>query len=32
MFVNQAVVQFELWTGKDAPVAVMRNIVEENLR
>ena len=32
MFVNQAVVQFELWTGKTAPVAVMKSIVEENLK
>ncbi len=32
MFVNQAIVQFELWTGKSAPVEVMRKIVEENLK
>ncbi len=32
MFVNQAVVQFELWTKKSAPVDVMRKIVEENLK
>lgn len=32
MFVNQAVVQFELWTGKTAPIAVMKSIVEENLK
>lgn len=32
MFVNQAVVQFELWTGKSAPVDVMRKVVEENLK
>lgn len=32
MFVNQAVVQFELWTGRDAPVDVMRKVVEENLK
>jgi shikimate dehydrogenase len=32
MFVNQAVVQFELWTGKRAPVDVMRKVVEENLK
>jgi shikimate dehydrogenase len=32
MFVNQAVVQFELWTGKTAPAAVMKSIVEENLK
>jgi len=27
MFVNQAVIQFELWTGKTAPRAVMREVV-----
>jgi len=32
MFVNQAVVQFELWTGKSAPVDVMRKVVEKNLK
>ncbi len=32
MFVNQAVVQFELWTGQRAPVDVMRKVVEENLK
>ncbi|MCL5019583.1 MAG: shikimate dehydrogenase [Patescibacteria group bacterium] len=32
MFINQAVFQFELWTGKSAPVAVMRNIVENHLQ
>ena len=32
MFVNQAVIQFELWTGQRAPVSVMRKIVEENLK
>ncbi|MBI5115146.1 shikimate dehydrogenase [Candidatus Poribacteria bacterium] len=32
MFVNQAVVQFELWTGQRAPVAVMRKVVEDSLR
>jgi shikimate dehydrogenase len=31
MFVNQAVVQFELWTGQRAPVNVMRKVVEESL-
>lgn len=31
MFVNQAVIQFELWTGQRAPVSVMRKVVEENL-
>jgi shikimate dehydrogenase len=31
MFVNQAVVQFELWTGRKAPVEVMRKVVEAQL-
>jgi shikimate dehydrogenase len=31
MFVNQAVVQFELWTGLPAPVEVMRKVVERHL-
>lgn len=31
MFVNQAVLQFERWTGKAAPVALMRRIVIEKL-
>ncbi len=31
MFVNQAVRQFELWTGETAPVGIMRKVVEENL-
>lgn len=31
MFVNQAVIQFELWTGKTAPRAVMREVVLEHL-
>ncbi len=31
MFVNQAVVQFELWTGRKAPVEVMRKVVNERL-
>ncbi len=31
MFVNQAVIQFELWTGKTAPRAVMRDVVLEHL-
>jgi len=31
MFVNQAVVQFELWTGRSAPVEVMRKVVERSL-
>ena len=31
MFLGQAVVQFELWTGRDAPVEVMRAVVEQRL-
>ncbi|UCD59298.1 MAG: shikimate dehydrogenase [Candidatus Hydrogenedentota bacterium] len=31
MFVNQAVVQFELWTGQRAPADVMRRVVEQSL-
>ena len=31
MFVNQAVVQFELWTGAKAPRAVMRDVVLKEL-
>ena len=31
MFVNQAVMQFELWTGKPAPRAVMRDVVLQHL-
>ncbi|MBI4516552.1 MAG: shikimate dehydrogenase [Deltaproteobacteria bacterium] len=31
MFVNQAVIQFELWTGKTAPRSVMREVVLEHL-
>ncbi len=29
MFVNQAASQFELWTGKKAPISVMRKVVEK---
>jgi len=32
MFVNQAVLQFERFTGVDAPVQVMRGIVMEHLK
>jgi shikimate dehydrogenase len=32
MFVNQAVIQFELWTGQQAPREVMRNVVLTHLR
>ncbi len=32
MFINQAVLQFERFTGKDAPVDVMRQIVLEKLK
>ena len=32
MFVNQAVIQFELWTGQTAPRTVMRNVVLDHLR
>jgi shikimate dehydrogenase len=31
MFVNQAVIQFELWTGKKAPRAAMRAVVLEHI-
>jgi len=31
MFVNQAVIQFELWTGQAAPRAVMREVVLDHL-
>jgi shikimate dehydrogenase len=31
MFVNQAVMQFELWTGKSAPRTVMRHVVLQHL-
>ncbi len=32
MFVNQAVGQFERWTGRTAPIDVMRAILEEHFR
>ena len=32
MFVNQAVLQFERFTGVDAPVEVMRRVVMEHLQ
>jgi shikimate dehydrogenase len=32
MFVNQAVIQFELWTGRKAPAKAMREVVLRNLR
>lgn len=31
MFINQAVVQFELWTGEKAPEEVMRKVVLQNI-
>lgn len=31
MFINQAVVQFELWTGEKAPEAVMRKVLLDHL-
>jgi shikimate dehydrogenase len=31
MFINQAIVQFELWTGKKAPVGTMRKVLLEQL-
>ena len=31
MFINQAVLQFRAFTGREAPVAVMRQVVMENL-
>jgi shikimate 5-dehydrogenase len=31
MFVNQAVAQFERWTAKPAPRAVMREVVSRRL-
>ncbi len=32
MFIHQAVFQFELWTGRKAPVECMRRVVMESLR
>jgi shikimate dehydrogenase len=32
MFINQAVIQFELWTGEKAPVAVMERVLLEQLK
>jgi shikimate dehydrogenase len=32
MFVHQGAVQFELWTGKKAPVDVMRKVVLDELK
>ena len=32
MFINQAALQFEQFTGKDAPVEVMRRVVMEQLK
>jgi shikimate dehydrogenase len=31
MFLGQAIVQFELWTGEKAPAEVMRQVVEAKL-
>ena len=31
LFVHQAAGQFELWTGKPAPIDLMRQVVEEKL-
>ena len=31
MFVNQAALQFELWTGKEAPLKLMSNLVVKEL-
>ena len=31
MFINQAVVQFELWTGESAPEAVMRKVIMDQV-
>jgi shikimate 5-dehydrogenase len=32
MFVQQAAAQFEWWTGKSAPVEVMRRVIEQRLQ
>jgi shikimate dehydrogenase len=32
MFINQAILQFERFTGVDAPVEVMRKVVMEHLK
>lgn len=32
MFINQAVLQFEQFTGREAPVAIMRSVVMESLK
>ncbi|MFQ5932904.1 MAG: shikimate dehydrogenase family protein, partial [Nitrospiraceae bacterium] len=32
MFLNQAVAQFELWTGQPAPADVMRGVLESRFR
>jgi len=31
MFLNQAVLQFEKWTGQPAPADIMRQVLEKNL-
>jgi shikimate dehydrogenase len=32
MFLNQGIIQFELWTGHKAPVAVMRGVLEKHFK